>query len=338
MERVTDRIWIGNAAAATRENLKAMGVTAVVNATKETDQLHGDPQIAYVRLDHDDGVPWPPVKLRTFILFMEDQLMVRGKTVLIHCGAGVSRASSLVIAWLMYCGFGWDEAEDLVRSKRPVIMPNPELKKSTLEFFGEFERRRAEVKQALQGGLMPVTRSKQEAWELVEKNLGLARMMARKYARWYRTIDYEDLYGWAVLALYDAAVKFDEARGTKFSTYAVATMRGKLQHAILRQALPFNLRWWWQLKEPPRLLPLEWMGDPPTKGGEFDEVEGRVFVDQIVGAVWPSLRGTERLVLLATVHGLSRRQAADLAGVVPHYVDAVKRSLRRKLVEVLNGK
>jgi protein-tyrosine phosphatase len=45
--------------------------------------------------------------------------------VLVHCKAGASRSASIVIAWLMHsCGFGYNDAHLLLKSRRPCISPN----------------------------------------------------------------------------------------------------------------------------------------------------------------------------------------------------------------------
>jgi protein-tyrosine phosphatase len=50
----------------------------------------------------------------------------RGEGVLVHCAFGVSRSSTLVIAFLMRkLKIGYLEAFSYVRRKRPVVRPNP---------------------------------------------------------------------------------------------------------------------------------------------------------------------------------------------------------------------
>ena len=58
------------------------------------------------------------------IKFIHDGLTA-GKGVLVHCAAGVSRSSSVVIAYYMVRnGIQFEEALELVRSKRMCVCPN----------------------------------------------------------------------------------------------------------------------------------------------------------------------------------------------------------------------
>jgi protein-tyrosine phosphatase len=118
--------------------LDANGITAVVNLTPYTDDFPKEfkDRIAYLRLNQEDGQPILAETLKTFLGFMNVEL-ARGRTVLIHCAAGVSRTSAFAIAWFIHCGFGWDEAENMTRIARQQIAPNPVLKESILEFFKE---------------------------------------------------------------------------------------------------------------------------------------------------------------------------------------------------------
>ncbi|CAH0718769.1 unnamed protein product, partial [Brenthis ino] len=52
------------------------------------------------------------------------------QNVLVHCNAGVSRTSMVAIAYLMqYEGMCFEEAYNLVKTKRPAIQPNAGFKK-----------------------------------------------------------------------------------------------------------------------------------------------------------------------------------------------------------------
>ena len=54
-----------------------------------------------------------------------NKALVENKNVIVHCAAGISRSSSLVIAYLMIENrWSYEEAYNYVRSKRSIINPN----------------------------------------------------------------------------------------------------------------------------------------------------------------------------------------------------------------------
>ncbi|XP_055842467.1 dual specificity protein phosphatase 19 [Episyrphus balteatus] len=92
------------------------------------------------------GIPSPPIEVdlvKTFIEcldlpetdlnqeilplaceFMDEARQVGGR-VLVHCNAGVSRSASLVIGYLIIkCDYDFQDAYNLVKSKRECIQPN----------------------------------------------------------------------------------------------------------------------------------------------------------------------------------------------------------------------
>jgi len=139
MDKVLDRLWIGDAADGRNTQLiTANGITAVFNATQETDGWSEEfkTKVAYIRLDQPDGVPIPFDRLDIFTTFMDKVYDLEQKTVLVHCGAGVSRASTFTILTLMlYHTKTWDEGEEIVRAVRPMISPNPILKTSVMDWW-----------------------------------------------------------------------------------------------------------------------------------------------------------------------------------------------------------
>jgi predicted protein tyrosine phosphatase len=136
MNQVLERLWIGDANDGRNiEALKSRGITAAFNATQETDGWPEDFKLntPYLRLDQPDGYPISTDKLDRFKMFMDEQYEANKKTILIHCAAGISRASTFTILTLMlYHDMTWDAAENLVRSVRPIIFPHPLLKSSVL--------------------------------------------------------------------------------------------------------------------------------------------------------------------------------------------------------------
>ncbi len=60
-----------------------------------------------------------------------------------------------------------------------------------------------------------------------EENLGLVHLCANKFRG--RGIEYDDLYSAGCIGLLKAAEAFDDARGVKFSTYAVPVILGEIK-------------------------------------------------------------------------------------------------------------
>ena len=87
------------------------------------------------------------------------------------------------------------------------------------------------------------TKSSEIRNELVEKNLYLAEILARKYTG--RGSDFEDLYQVASFALILAVDRFDPGKGVKFASFATPTIIGEIKK-YFRDTM-------WSLKVPRRL-------------------------------------------------------------------------------------
>jgi RNA polymerase sigma-B factor len=81
---------------------------------------------------------------------------------------------------------------------------------------------------------------------LVEANLGLARILARRFSN--RGEPFDDLLQVASLALIKAVERFDPDRGVEFSTFATRTVLGELKHHFRDRA--------WAIRAPRRLQEL----------------------------------------------------------------------------------
>lgn len=62
---------------------------------------------------------------------------------------------------------------------------------------------------------------------LVKENLGLVHLCANRFRN--RGVEYEELYSSGCIGLVKAAGSFDEARGVRFSTYAVPVIMGEIK-------------------------------------------------------------------------------------------------------------
>lgn len=148
MNAISRFLWIGDLTdGANVVELKRAGITAVVNVTPQPLPWSG-PQVelrsspaqppkipfAYLQLNQNDGAPIPLSTLAAYIGVMQVWMAGRQR-VLIHCGAGISRAAAFMIGWLAWGGFEWDAAEEIVRRARPIIAPAPQLKESWLRFL-----------------------------------------------------------------------------------------------------------------------------------------------------------------------------------------------------------
>ncbi len=82
--------------------------------------------------------------------------------------------------------------------------------------------------------------------ELVTEHLGLARILARRFAN--RGESYDDLFQVASLALVHALERFDPGRGVTFKTFATRTVIGELKHHFRDRS--------WSIRAPRRLQEL----------------------------------------------------------------------------------
>ena len=69
-----------------------------------------------------------------------DSIIEKGGSVLIHCHAGISRSSSVLIAYYMYNKlWSYEETIEFVRKNRPIVIPNEGFEKQLIEFGQRIE-------------------------------------------------------------------------------------------------------------------------------------------------------------------------------------------------------
>lgn len=126
MSRVSDQLYVGNIYDAINiEWLEQHNITHIVNCIKGFDNLYPR-EFKYLSLHLDDQ---PQQTL--YHVFEPSYKFIRdaihnGGTVLVHCHAGVSRAASITIYFLMKVkGWSYVEALQYLRKFRPIVNPNP---------------------------------------------------------------------------------------------------------------------------------------------------------------------------------------------------------------------
>ncbi len=122
--------------------LDAAGITSCFNATPQTDNWPADfkARTPYLRLNQDDGAAIPPEKLDQFAAWLFVQAASADSAaplaLLVHCGAGVSRASAFgALAEMLLAQLEWAIAVGQIRAVRPQVAPHPALVSSIRDWW-----------------------------------------------------------------------------------------------------------------------------------------------------------------------------------------------------------
>lgn len=168
-EILDGRLYLSGGRVATAERLASMNIKAVVRAiteheeeilmesTKEAIRLPANIDVMYVRLmdleDSDIQSHFDRV-----LRFIHTHLK-NGDKVLIHCGAGISRSATLIMAYLIsHKHLTLRAAYALVRNKRKIVRPNNGFFRQLIDYERETRQDgRASVRMVLtaNGSSMP---------------------------------------------------------------------------------------------------------------------------------------------------------------------------------------
>ena len=122
---------IGNYSTNDDDILSEINIKVVISALTEEeyeDYMIGDQDfhnIEWHRLVVDDDKDEKISQYFFEVHNIINKALVENKNVIVHCAAGISRSSSLVIAYLMIENrWSYEEAYNYVKSKRSIINPN----------------------------------------------------------------------------------------------------------------------------------------------------------------------------------------------------------------------
>lgn len=125
--KILDHLYLGNVQSAQNIHLKSLGIFYVVNATNcsNTNFFSESPDFSYLNVNiFDLDGELISSHFDKVVEFIE-KASKEGKKCLVHCAAGISRSSSLVLAYLMKSQkMSLKEAYLFVKSKRNIICPN----------------------------------------------------------------------------------------------------------------------------------------------------------------------------------------------------------------------
>eukprot|EP00730_Choanoeca_flexa_P003126 TRINITY_DN11298_c0_g1_i1.p1 TRINITY_DN11298_c0_g1~~TRINITY_DN11298_c0_g1_i1.p1 ORF type:complete len:323 (+),score=40.72 TRINITY_DN11298_c0_g1_i1:163-1131(+) len=124
MQQIVPGLYIGGISAAQNwHGMKRADITHVVCLLPMQPLFPAD--FKYLQLDVDDSIREDMYTHFVAINAFIQSALSSGGRALVHCGAGISRASTAVMAFLMYgSGMPLDEAYSLVKAVRPIILPN----------------------------------------------------------------------------------------------------------------------------------------------------------------------------------------------------------------------
>jgi protein-tyrosine phosphatase len=131
----------------------AQGVSVVVSlqAERHDEEAFGRLQPAgYLRLPTLDHTPPTLAQMRMGAAFI-DEAVKAGKTVLVHCHAGVGRSSLLCSCYLVYAGMNAEEAWQTVKEHRTIAYLNPRQAAALQEFAAVIMQERTTTSTPLDG-------------------------------------------------------------------------------------------------------------------------------------------------------------------------------------------
>jgi len=143
IDQITDKIYLGNESGAyNKKMLQDRGITHILVCGNYLQKKFPN-DFTYLQLPLNDFVSQD-----LFPYFHEAfEFIDKAEKVYVHCAAGVSRSSSMVIGYLMYTkGWKYLEAYEYVKKRRSIICPNPGFSSQLKKLEGLIQKGETDLK------------------------------------------------------------------------------------------------------------------------------------------------------------------------------------------------
>lgn len=142
ISRITSQLYLGNCYF-TEKDLKELEITHILNISCKKDPEYTNIKSLFINIpdggDLNEDNKSIDDYFQTTINFIEDAIEDNGK-ILVHCRMGISRSSSLVIAYLMKSlNKPYFDILNIVKEKRPIIDPCFKFVCKLLDYQKELE-------------------------------------------------------------------------------------------------------------------------------------------------------------------------------------------------------
>mmetsp|Transcript_17244 Transcript_17244/g.23966 ORF Transcript_17244/g.23966 Transcript_17244/m.23966 type:complete len:506 (-) Transcript_17244:27-1544(-) len=141
-DRILPRLYLGSLQnARNKHTLKRLGVTHIVTVMPDSDCLYTEDfhyHIVAIEDDHRENIAQYFAKCHEF---MDNALSDERNAVFVHCAAGISRSSTMVISYLMAKQkMSFTDAYQHVKSQRQIISPNQGFQQQLKHFEKELHK------------------------------------------------------------------------------------------------------------------------------------------------------------------------------------------------------
>jgi atypical dual specificity phosphatase len=146
---ISQNLFLTSIYGATKQNIKQRNITLLINAAQELPKMELQ-NVEVIKLFLDDA---PHAMISVYFDRIADKInehLTSGGRVLVHCVLGVSRSTSLCLAYyIKYRNMTLKQAFEHVSSKRPCVRPNPGFWRQLIDY----EKRIFASKQSLVNSL-----------------------------------------------------------------------------------------------------------------------------------------------------------------------------------------